>query len=52
MPPPSEAEALAALERLYRRNLVTLDQAKAAARLITGNDAIEFPPREEPAPSP
>lgn len=46
MTPPARdsPEALAALERLLQRNVVTLEQAKTAARLITGDPAVAFPP--------
>jgi hypothetical protein len=40
-------EALAALERLLRHDVVTLEEARLAARLVTGRDDVEFPP---PAP--
>lgn len=46
-------EALAALERLYHKQVVTLEEAKAAARLITGDENAEFPPpRPPPAAAP
>ena len=36
-------EAVAALERLVRNAVIPLEEARLAARLITGNDAYEFP---------
>lgn len=49
MPSPSrEQDALAALERLLRREILTLEQAQATARLITGNPAEAFPPQAAP----
>lgn len=38
------AEALAALQRLHRHGIVTPDEAREAARLITGDAALDFPP--------
>jgi hypothetical protein len=43
-------EALAALERLARHGVVPAEDALAAARLITGNPAYEFPPQRAPEP--
>lgn len=43
------AEAIAALQRLHRHGVLTLEEAREAARLISGDDALEFPP---PAPAP
>lgn len=40
-------EALSALERLYRRKAVSLEEAQAAARLLTEDPSFVFPP---PAP--
>ncbi|GEM_PF-3716795 len=55
MPPVSERdaqEALAALERLLRHDVVTLEEARLAARLVTGRDDLEFPPPAPPASEP
>lgn len=51
---PEANEALAALERLvHRHKVLTLDQARAAARLITGNPDYELPAEPTPpAPAP
>lgn len=46
--PSASPDALEALERLYRRHVVTLEQAQAAARLITGDPAAVFPPPKAP----
>lgn len=45
-------EALAALERLFHKNVITLEEGQAAARLITGDEAFVFPPppRQPAAP--
>jgi len=52
MPPERDAaEALAALERLLRHEVVSPDEALQAARLITGDPAFVFPApasRQEP----
>lgn len=46
-------DALQALERLYQKKAITLEEGKAAARLLARDDAYEFPaPRPEPAPTP
>src|SRR5438552_3735297 len=51
-------DALQALDRLvHRHRLLSLDQGKSAARLITGDENVEFPlPKPEPparaAPAP
>lgn len=42
--PSRESDALAALERLYQRQLVTLEQAQSAARIISGDPQAVFPP--------
>lgn len=56
MPPGrDQGDAMAALERLFRHQVITLDQAKLAARTITGDESIVFPPpapAAEPAPAP
>lgn len=46
---PAPNEALGALERLYRRNVITLEEGQAAARLLTGDESVTFPP---PSPAP
>lgn len=50
------AEALAALQRLHRHGILTLEEAREAARLISGDDAYELPPappaHEAPAERP
>lgn len=40
----STQEALAALERLFHKNVITLEEGQAAARLLSGDDAYVFPP--------
>lgn len=40
----SAQEALAALERLFHKNVITLEEGQAAARLITGDEGFVFPP--------
>lgn len=51
--PTREAQdALSALERLYRRKVVSLDEAQAAARFITGDENAVFPPPAPPPPPP
>lgn len=42
-------DALAALERLLRHGVLNPEEARLAARLITGDPDLEFPP---PAPPP
>lgn len=37
-------EALAALQRLHQHGVLSLEEAREAARLITGDEAYEFPP--------
>lgn len=44
-------EALAALDRLLRHDVVTLEEARLAARLVTGRDDVEFPLPAAPAPA-
>lgn len=44
-PPRDPNDALAALERLHTKGVVTLEEAQAAARLITGDPDAPFPPR-------
>jgi hypothetical protein len=36
-------EALAALERLYAKNVITLEEAQEAAKLITDDPNTPFP---------
>jgi hypothetical protein len=48
--PADEQDALAALERLLRHDVISLEEARLAARLITGRDDVEFPPPVPPAP--
>jgi len=46
-------EALSALERLYQKKVVTLEEAQAAVRFITGDESATFPPpAPPPAPAP
>ena len=45
-------EALTALERLYAKKVVTLQEAQAAAKLIMGDANAVFPPRVPPKPAP
>lgn len=44
-------EPLAALERLFRKNVITQQEGEAAARLLTGDPNLVFPP-PPPAPPP
>lgn len=47
------SEALGALERLLlRHKVLTLEEAQAAARLITGDPNVVFPPAAPPKPAP
>lgn len=52
MPAPTRdpQDALSALERLYQRKVVTLEEAQAAARFITGDEGAVFPPPASPPP--
>lgn len=43
MNPPQVQDALAALERLLQRNVLTHDEGRKAARVLTGDAAFEFP---------
>lgn len=42
-------EAVAALERLYAKQVITLEEGQAAARFITGDAGFAFPPQKAPA---
>ena len=44
-------DGLAALERLYAKKVVTLEEAQAAAKLLTGDPNAVFPP-PKPPPAP
>lgn len=49
---PTVEDQLAALERLvHRHNVLTLEEARAAGRILTGNPAFDFPPPAPPAPA-
>lgn len=49
---PEPQDWLSALDRLvHRHKLLTLDQARLAGRLITGDDSFQFPPPAPPAPA-
>jgi len=51
-PPRDPHEAMAALERLYAKKVVTLEEAQAAAKLLTGDPSTVFPPpKSQPAPA-
>ena len=50
--PGAPHEAIGALERLYAKNVITLEEGQAAARLIMKDDAYVFPPPPRPAPGP
>lgn len=55
MSPPADrevAEALAALQRLHRHGVLAVEEARQAARLITGDPAYEFPPPAAATPAP
>lgn len=43
------SDATAALDRLYRKNVVTLEEAQSAARLLTGDPNVVFPPPGPPS---
>lgn len=49
---PAPNEALGALERLYRRNVITLEEGQSAARLLTGDPHAPFPPPPPPPRAP
>lgn len=44
-------EAMAALERLYAKQVVTLEEAQAAAKLITGDANAVFPAPKPASPA-
>lgn len=44
-------DAMASLERLYAKKVVTLEEAQAAARLLTGDPNAAFPPPPPAAPA-
>lgn len=47
---PTVEDQIAALERLVRRhNVLTLDEARAAGRLLTGNPEFDLPAAAPPA---
>ena len=50
--PAAPHDAIGALERLYAKNVITLEEGQAAARLIMKDDAYVFPPPPRPAPAP
>lgn len=50
--PPTPEEALSALVRLYRRHVITAEEGRAAAELITGDPNVAFPPPEQATPAP
>ncbi|HUR69547.1 MAG TPA: hypothetical protein VM370_09905 [Candidatus Thermoplasmatota archaeon] len=50
-PAAGSQDALAALERLYHKKVVTLEEAQAAAKLIDAN-AVFPPPAPARAPAP
>jgi len=45
-------DAIGALERLYAKNVITLEEGQVAARLIMKDDAFVFPPPPRAAPTP
>lgn len=51
--PREPTDVLSALERLVAKDVLTTEQARMAARLITGDESLEFPrppaPPQEPA---
>lgn len=46
------SDAIQALSRLVQRNVLTIEEARSAAQLITGDPQVEFPPRPAPRASP
>lgn len=52
MTTPPVQDALAALERLLQRNVLTPDEGRSAARVLTGDPAFDFPSREAPGGGP
>lgn len=51
-PPADAREVLGALERLVQRHrVVSMDDAKRAARLLMNDPAFEFPPPKAVAPA-
>lgn len=51
---PSErdvAEALDALQRLHRHGILPVEDAREAARLLTGDDSYDFPSAPAAAPA-
>lgn len=49
--PAAPHEALSALERLYAKKIITLEEGQAAARAITKDDSYAFPqPPKAPEP--
>jgi hypothetical protein len=56
MSSPGSHEAVAALERLLEKQVISLEEGQAAARLIMGDPAFAFPPapaapQASPAPT-
>lgn len=47
--PAAANEALGALERLYAKNVITLEEGQAAARAIARDEAYVFPSPPKPA---
>ena len=45
-------EALGAVERLYRKGVLDLQEATLASRMISGQDGYAFPPPAPQAPAP
>lgn len=45
-------EAMGALERLFRRQVISLEEGQAAARLLTGDEHAPFPPPPPPPRAP
>lgn len=52
MSQPAAQDAIAALERLYAKKVITLEEGQAAARLLTGDPAYAFPPPAAPPEPP
>ena len=52
--PNAPHDAIGSLERLYAKNVITLEEGQVAARLIMKDDAYAFPPpaRAPPTPEP
>lgn len=50
--PAAPHDAIGALERLYAKNVITLEEGQVAARLIMKDDAYVFPTPPRPTPTP